>query len=285
MKEKSILGIDIGGTNIRIGKILNNKIISIHSQKLTSTGSEKKILDEIISSVYNLFDKSVIGIGVGVPSVVDVAKGIVYDVQNIPSLKKVFLKNILEDEFKIPAYINNDANCFVAGEKYFGQGKNFSNIVGLTIGTGLGAGIYANGKLYTGTNCGAGEFGLLPYKDSDYEHYCSSHFFKNSYNTTGEEMYQKAEKGNKTALKIFNEFGTHIGNAISAIILSLDPEIIIIGGSVSKSFKFFKKSMHNIFENFPYQNSIKNLKIIVSRLSQGPVLGAAALYLENNENL
>jgi glucokinase len=285
MKEKSILGVDIGGTNIRIGKIFNDKIIDVYSQKLTSAGSQKIVLEEIIYSIHKVFDNSVIGIGVGVPSVVDVDKGIVYDVQNIPSLKKVFLKKILEDEFKIPVYINNDANCFVAGEKYFGQGKNYNNIVGLTIGTGLGAGIYANSKLYTGANCGAGEFGLLPYKDSDYEHYCSSYFFKNIYNTSGEEVYQTAKKGNKTAIGIFNEFGENIGNAISAVILSLDPEIIIIGGSISKSFKFFKKSMNNVFESFPYQNSIKNLKITVSKLSQGPVLGAAALYLENNENL
>ncbi|MEJ2614477.1 MAG: ROK family protein [Ignavibacteriaceae bacterium] len=264
MKEKSILGVDIGGTNIRIGKIFNDKIIDVYSQKLTSAGSQKIVLEEIIYSIHKVFDNSVIGIGVGVPSVV---------------------KKILEDEFIIPVYINNDANCFVAGEKYFGQGKNYNNIVGLTIGTGLGAGIYANSKLYTGANCGAGEFGLLPYKDSDYEHYCSSYFFKNIYNTSGEEVYQTAKKGNKTAIGIFNEFGENIGNAISAVILSLDPEIIIIGGSISKSFKFFKKSMNNVFESFPYQNSIKNLKITVSKLSQGPVLGAAALYLENNENL
>ena len=285
MKEKSILGVDIGGTNIRVGKILNDKLLSLRSKKITSNGSEKEVLEEIISSVYKLFDKSVIGIGVGVPSVVDVDKGIVYDVQNIPSLKKVFLKKILEEEFKVPVYINNDANCFIAGEKYFGRGKSYNNIVGLTIGTGLGAGIYTNGKLYAGANCGAGEFGLLPYKESDYEHYCSSHFFINIYRTTGEEAFKNAAKGDNTAIGIFNEFGTHLGNAVSAVILSFDPEIIIIGGSISKSFKYFKDSMNKVFEDFPYQNSIKNLKITVSKLSQGPVLGAAALYLENNKIL
>lgn len=284
MKEKTILGVDLGGTNIRVGKISNDNLLDVSSLKITSTGPGKEVLKEILSSVYKLFDKSVIGIGVGVPSVVDVKKGIVYDVQNIPSLKKVYLKKILEDEFKVPAYINNDANCFAAGEKYFGIGKNYKNIVGLTIGTGLGAGIYANGKLYNGANCGAGEFGLLPYKDSDYEHYCSSHFFRNIYNTNGEDVYKKAIRDDKSAIKIFREFGKHLGNAVSSIILSVDPEIIIIGGSISKSFRFFKKSMYSVFGDFPYQNSIKKLKITVSKLTQGPVLGAAALYLENNKN-
>ena len=285
MKRRAIIGIDIGGTNIRVGKVLNEKLTGIYSQKLTSSAPEKTVVEEIISSVYKKFDSSVAGIGVGVPSVVDVEKGIVYDVQNIPSLKKLYLKKILEDEFKIPAYINNDANCFVAGEKYFGRGKDYKNIVGLTIGTGLGAGIYANGKLYSGANCGAGEFGLLPYKDSDYEHYCSGQFFKNNYKTTGEVIYKKAKAGNKSALQIFYEFGIHLGHAVSSIILSVDPEIIIIGGSISKAFEFFKKPMNFVFKSFPYQNSIKNLKITVSKLSQGPVLGAAALYLENVKNI
>lgn len=281
MKKNSILGVDIGGTNIRVGKVVDNKLINVYAEKLSSTSTKQKVLKEIISSIYLNLDSNVSGIGVGVPSVVNVEKGIVYDVQNIPSFKKIFLKKILEKEFKIPAYINNDANCFVAGEKYFGQGKKYNNVVGLTIGTGLGAGIYANGKLYGGANCGAGEFGLLPYKDSDYEHYCSSHFFKKIYNTTGEVVFKEAEKGNKEAREIFKEFGIHIGKAISAIILAVDPEIIILGGSGSLAFKYFNKTMKDVFNTFPYQNSIKRLKIRLSRLSQVSILGAASLFIEN----
>jgi glucokinase len=240
MKEKSIIGVDLGGTNVRAGKVKNNRIEDLYSRQITSAGHEQKVLEEIITSIRKLFNNSVLGIGIGVPSVVDVKKGIVYDVQNIPSFKKVNLKKILEEEFKVPTYINNDANCFVVGEKYFGAGKNYKNIVGLIIGTGLGAGLYTNGKLYCGANCGAGEFGMLPYKDGVYEDYCSGKYFANKLKTTGKEIFYKAEKGDEDALEIFSDFGVYVGHAVSAIILAVDPEIIILGGSVSIAFKYFK---------------------------------------------
>ncbi|MFO7447165.1 MAG: ROK family protein [Ignavibacteriaceae bacterium] len=285
MGEKNILGIDLGGTNIRVGKVHNYNIVDLYSQQISSNETEKKVLEEIITSIYKMFDDQVAGICLGVPSVVDVEKGIVYDVQNIPALKVVNFKQILEEEFKVPAYINNDANCFVIGEKHFGSGKNYNSIVGLTIGTGLGAGIYADGKLYLGANCGAGEFGMLPYKDGHYEDYCSGRFFVNKYNSTGQNIYCDAEKGDAEALKIFNDFGIHIGNAISAIVLTFDPELIILGGSVSAAFKYFKEPMEKVLESFPFQNSIKKLKIVKSELNQVSILGAAALYFENNGKL
>ena len=70
------------------------------------------------------------------------------------------MKRIIEKKFKVPVSINNDANCFALGEKHFG--KKYNNMVGLIIGTGVGAGIIINGKLYCGHNCGAGEFGSIP---------------------------------------------------------------------------------------------------------------------------
>ena len=281
MNDKSILGIDLGGTNIRVGKVCETKIVDLYSGRISSNGSKIKVVNEVLTSVKNCFDDSVIGIGVGVPSVVDVEKGIVYDVQNIPSWKEVSLKSIMEKEFKVPVYINNDANCFVVGENYFGQGKEYHNIVGLIIGTGLGAGIYLNDKLYLGANCGSGEFGMLPYKDGCFEDYCSGHFFIRKYKSSGEDIFYKAKKGDKKSLQIFREFGLHIGNVISAVVFSIDPEIIILGGSVSKAYKYFKKGMMISLKDFPYKNSIKKLKVVVSNLEHIAILGAAALFYEN----
>ncbi len=282
MEGKTIVGVDIGGTNIRVGKVLNNKIIDLYTQQITSKGSLQIVIDEIISSIYKIFDKSVLGIGVGIPSVVDVKKGIVYDTQNIPSFKKVKLQKILEDRFKVRSYINNDANCFAVGEKYFGVGKNYDDLVGLIIGTGLGAGVYTSGKLYLGANCGAGEFGMLPYLDGLYEDYCSGKYFTNKLQRPGESIFLNAEKGDKEAIKIFNKFGAHVGNAICTIMLTVDPEIVILGGSVSKAFKYFKASMEEVLKKFPYQNSARRLKVERSMLEHVSVLGAAALYFENH---
>lgn len=281
MEEATIIGVDIGGTNIRVGKVKNNHIIGLHTSKISSFESEQRVIDEIIASIEKLFDDSILGIGLGMPSVVNVENGIVYNVQNIPSLKEVHFKKILQDKFNVPIYVNNDANCFIVGEKYFGNAVGLDNFVGLIIGTGLGAGIYIDNKLYLGANCGAGEFGMLPYKDGIFEDYCSGRYFRTMLKTTGEELFRKAENGNGEAISRFEEFGIHVGNVLCAIILSVDPEVIILGGSVSKAFKYFEKSMKTILEQFPYKHSIKKLKIVKSTVDNISVLGAAALYFEN----
>ena len=212
------------------------------------------------------------------PSVVDVEKGIVYDVQNIPSWKEVHLKQVLEERFMVPVYLNNDANCFAVGEKYFGKGKDYDNLIGLIVGTGMAGGIIIQNRLYNGYNCGSGEFGMMPYLDHNYEYYCSGQFFAKQHGTTGEKLFQEAMKGEVQALKLFDEFGFHFGNAVTAILYALDPEIIILGGSVSKAYVFYKNAFWKRLQDFAYSPTIGRLTIEVSENPNIPVLGAAALY-------
>lgn len=278
-----ILGVDLGGTNVRVGLIENDSLARVESLPITKTDNAIAVINDISNLIERFSDNEILGVGVGVPSVVDVEKGIVYDVQNIPSWKKVPLKDLLEERFKVPVYVNNDANCFAVGEKYFGKGKNYENIVGLIVGTGLGAGLVIHGKLYAGKNCGAGEFGNVPYKDKNYEYYCSGQFFVSEYNTTGEELFKKAEQRDKEAVDIFSRFGANLGEAIKLIMYSVDPEIVILGGSVSKSFNLFKNGMYKSISNFAYTKSIDNLVIDVSEIQNVSILGAAALYYDQTK--
>jgi len=180
----------------------------------------------------------------------------------------------------VPVYVNNDANCFAVGEKYFGEGKGHENLMGLIIGTGMAAGIIIQNKLYNGFNCGAGEFGMLPYLDHHYEHYCSGQYFENTHSTNGEKLFQRATGGNKEAIEIFEQYGFHFGNAIIAILYALDPEIIILGGSVSKSYDFFKDALWKRLQIFAYRPVVSRLTIKVSSNPDIPLLGAAALYYD-----
>lgn len=275
-----LLGIDLGGTNVRVGLVDDNSLKTVAASPIGKHSEESAVLNDIFLLIDQLIDEGVSGIGVGVPSVVDTEKGIVYDVQNIPSWKEVHLKEILEKKYGVAAYINNDANCFAAGEKYFGKMKNCRNGVGIIMGTGLGAGIFTDGRLYSGTNCGAGEFGMIPYKDSIYEAYCSGQFFKNEFNVAGEEAYKRAIMGDKDALNMFSLLGGHLGQAIKVVLYTYDPEIIILGGSVSRAFSLFKESMWKEVSTFAYQNSLKKLVIEPSELDQPGLLGAAALYYD-----
>jgi len=276
----TIIGVDLGGTKIKAGRIKGEVIEGTKTQLISSQGTEKQVLQEVISTIEALFGKTVSGIGIGVPSIVDVEKGIVYDVQNIPSWEEVHLKKHLEKHFGVPVYINNDANCFAVGEKYFGEGKGYENMMGLIIGTGMAAGVIIQNKLYNGYNCGAGEFGMLPYLDYHYEHYCSGQYFENTHSTSGQKLFKRAAGGDEEALKIFEQYGFHFGNAIIAILYALDPEIIILGGSVSKSYAFFKDALWKRLQIFAYRPVVSRLTIKVSSNPDIPLLGAAALYYD-----
>jgi glucokinase len=272
-----IIGVDLGGTNIRAGLTEGGVITSIKQALLTDKESLEKSISQLIAVIAGLITPDVIGIGVGVPSVVDIENGIVFDVVNIPSWKRVELKKILETEFKIPVFINNDVNCFALGEHDYGQAKPYSSFVALALGTGLGAGIVIQNNLYAGHNCGAGEIGLLPYLDKNYEFYNSSTFFETLHATTALKAHEAALSGNKTALAIWNEYGTHLGNVIKAIAYTYDPEAIILGGSISKAYAFFETSMKKCLANFQYPETIKRLKIHVTQVDNIALLGAAAL--------
>lgn len=271
------LGIDLGGTNIRIGKMQYGEII----QKISAPSPAKMSLDESITYLKNtiapLISADLRGIGIGVPSVVDVEKGIVYNVANIPSWEEVHLKDILEEAFHIPVFINNDANCFAIGENKYGEGKSYKNMLGVTLGTGVGSGIIINNELYNGSNTGAGEIGCMRYLDHVYEHYCGSEFFTTYHHTTGKEAAERARNNDPAALKMWEAYGNHLGELVQAILFAYDPDAIIFGGGIATAYPFFHKSMEKNLASFPYPKSLENLAIKISTNPDIALLGAIGL--------
>ncbi len=280
MNTGTVIGIDLGATNIRGGRVNENNIPEIKLQRIRSSGTEQEVLEDVFALTGKLIDKKIAAIGIGVPSVVDVEEGIVYDVQYIPSWKEVHLKKRMEERYHIPVFVNNDANCFALGEHYFGKGKGYNSMIGLTIGTGVGAGVIINNKLYPGHNCGAGEFGTVDYLDKIYEYYCSGSFFKNVYGLDGEEVFKKAKQNDPQSLKLYKELGTHLGNAIKMIMYTYDPELIILGGSVRLAYDYFRKTMWERIKTCVFSKSVERLKIEISELENSGILGAAALYYD-----
>lgn len=273
------IGIDLGGTNIRIGVVDRGVIVKKISEPCRADKPEKEVLDHLIGMIHQGFSPAVTSIGIGVPSVVDVKKGIVYNVTHIPSWKEVHLKDILEKEFQVPVAVNNDCNCFAQGEVSYGEGAEFEDIVCVALGTGVGAGIIFNNKLYNGANTGAGEVGELLYLEHNYEYYCCSHFFVREHHITGKEAYERACQKDPVALQIWDEFGSHVGNLIKAILFAYDPQAIILGGSISKSFEFFSPTMHEVLKSFPYPETVAKLKIACSKIEDIAILGAADLII------
>jgi glucokinase len=281
MNDRKVIGVDLGATNIRGGLVNGSQLGQIHSRRIRSAGSVNEVLEDMFAVLDPLIEKEVAAIGIGVPSVVDMEQGIVYDVQYIPSWKEVHLKKILGDRYHVPVFVNNDANCFVLGEYYFGKGIGVENFVGLAIGTGLGAGIIINHRLYAGPNCGAGEFGMVDYLDHCFEYYCSGQYFQNVYQTDGQVVFEKAKAGDLQAQQYYAEMGKHLGNAIKMIMYTYDTSFIVLGGSVRHAYPFFKDAMWERINTFAYTKSLAKFRIELSDLENSGILGAAGLYYDS----
>ncbi len=277
MNKSNHIGIDLGGTNIRGGLVDQGALQGVLSKRINAQGSAGEVLAELFSLTDELINDSVGSIGIGIPGLVDKEGGIIYDLINIPSWKEAPLKKWMEDRYHIPVVIDNDANCFALGEFYFGKGKGYESMIGLTIGTGLGCGIIIDKKLYSGIHGGAGEFGMVEYLDRCYEYYASGQFFKNVYQIEGDAVMDGARGGDKKAMKMYEEMGTHFGKFVKMILYSLDIELIVLGGSVRHAWPFFSGAMWEEIQTFAYKRCLSRLHIEISELENAGILGAAAL--------
>ena len=271
------IAIDLGGTNMRVGLTDGATVVNTVIEPCPAKETEDVVLSQLKRQIAQLMTPEVTGIGVGVPSVVDCQQGIVYNVANIPAWKEVHLKEILEKEFGVPVAVNNDANCFALGAWRYGEGQGTNDMVGLTIGTGIGSGIIIGGKLYNGVNTGAGEIGSLPFRDADYEFYCSSRFFSQLHGDTGANFGKRAQAGDPQAIAVWEEFGANIGELIKAVLFTYAPEAIIIGGGIANAFPLYEKAMRQQLSTFPYPENVAATRIEPSTLANAAMLGASLL--------
>jgi glucokinase len=273
------IGVDLGGTNVRASLVDDSgKLYHYRKERFRNDASLDDTLLQLITFIRPLLTPAVRGIGIGVPSVVDPVKGIVYNVTNIPSWTVVPLAERLRAEFSIPVAVNNDVNCFSLGEYHYGVLAGYNHVVGMSCGTGLGSGIITNGKLITGARCGAGEIGLMNYLDRNIEYYASGNFFRVYYNITAEAANKRASGGDEEMIEGWATFGRHLAEAIKTVMYAYDPEAISIGGSLSKAFQHFEKPMRNaLLTGFEFPESIRQVRIFQSTDENISVIGAASL--------
>ncbi len=280
MTRSTIIGVDLGGTKVSVGVVSGDAVVKMVKRPVPSREPADVVLNSIMDAMAEVIDETVAGIGCGVPSVVDVAEGVVLDVGNIPSWKEVHLKAALEDRFGLPAWINNDANAFVVGEHVYGKARGYRNVVGMTLGTGLGTGVVIDGRLYNGANCGAGELGMIAYRGGLLEDWCAGPFFPREFGVGADELHRRARAGDPEAVQAYERYGRELAEGVMIALYAFDPEILVFGGSISSAFDLFEAPMRAAFATFEYPRSIERLVIAASDLDNAAVLGAAALCVD-----
>jgi len=273
------LGIDIGGTNISLGLVQAGKIEQGFSVPSFPKGASlEETLEYLSAQIRKIFRPEVERIGIGVPTVVDIHRGIVYDALNIPSWKEVHLRDYLEKEFGIPVDINNDANCFAMGvyASYPADDKPEVLVV-ITLGTGVGLGIVHEGKLFCGANCGAGELCALPYGGSIIEDFTSKKFLTDN-GWDSMDAAKAAREGNPEALALFEAFGRHLGALLHTVMLAYDPDRIALSGGIANNEPFFRASLEKYLrDHFPYGKALERLRIDICTNDDLPVIGASMI--------
>jgi glucokinase len=277
METKTILGIDIGGTSIKYGIVQGRTLVEVKENK-TNAFEVDSILESIYSIIHEALKSKIDAVGIGIPGFINGKTGIIELINNIPSLRGINLTEKIHKEFGLKAKINNDANCFTLGEYHFGSYKNLSNVIGITLGTGLGGGIIIHKKLYSGLHGGAGEFGCIPYLEKNFEYYCSSNFFKVFFDQSSYELYSKALNGDDIAKEGFYIFGMHLGALLNHLMFSFAPEAIIIGGKIAKAFDLFLPGVLTYTENYPVEFIKKEIQISMAEIEESGLVGAASLW-------
>lgn len=290
MVNSQLIGIDVGGTAIKLGRFNQDgtclKSLTVATPQPSTPKAVVAVIIEAIAQVdpYN----QAIAIGVGTPGPADKSGRIAQIAINLPGWLNVPLADWLEAKTGKPTVIANDANCAGLAEAWLGAGRHFQNLILLTLGTGVGGAIIFNGQLFVGHEGAAGELGLITLNpdgpvcksgnSGSLEQYASATAIRRR---TGQEAWQLgalAAAGDKFALTFWQEYGMCLGVGLSSLIYVLTPQAVIIGGGVSASFEFFYPALKAEIEQRVMATSRARLEILPAKLGNyAGMVGAAKL--------
>ena len=268
--NKIIIGIDVGGTNTKCGlvdaqgRVIKRVRLETRQYALKQSLLFTAILDTVSSLIHQHRGKrsDILGVGIGLPGLIDTEKGVVKFLPNIPGWRNVPLKRMMEANLGLRTCVENDVNLITLGEWKYGAGAGYRNIVCMTLGTGVGGGLILDNRLYRGEGFAAGEIGHMPLMRVGPKCNCggSACFERYVGNTvllakarklfrdktiTLEDVSVLASRNDSRAVAFWNETAVTIGYALTGVVNVLNPKLIIIGGGVAKAHRFLFKTIKN----------------------------------------
>lgn len=289
-RKKFILGLDIGGTKCAV--VLGDEKMRIYDRLAFPTQPErglKTTLQQIYATIDRvlarnvLTNRSIRRVGVSCGGPLDSQKGLILSPPNLPGWKRVPIVRLIRNKLGCPVRLENDANACALAEWKFGAGRGCRNLVFLTFGTGLGAGLILNGRLYRGTNDLAGEAGHIRLasdgplgygKKGSFEGFCSggglAQFAKREglIFKTAKDICEAAQKGDLSARRLLKISAQYLGQGLSILIDLLNPEKIIIGGIYARNGRFFRAEAQKVIRNEALARSRKACKIVPAGLGE-----------------
>ncbi|MAB61112.1 MAG: sugar kinase [Verrucomicrobiales bacterium] len=307
----SAIGIDFGGTSVKIGslsQLLSNNSNNVKSLKTSHFGTVDSLISAMVQ-VVNEYRKNeeIVTVGCGVPGLVDFDSGHIHMLTNVPGWNDIALKDIMEKELNLPVHVDNDANCMAYAEYRFGAAQGCSNVVALTLGTGIGGGLIINGKLYRGSNFAAGELGNY---SIDYRGPLNAYGLKGALECymgnkqicelaenrfqsqdlpeggwTPEEVTNLAKGGNQIAIEIWDQIAEWLASALASTAWLLNPDAFVIGGGVAKAGRFLFDPLTEKIKNQVSDVIAKDLKILPAFFgNESGIIGSAAQALDYSAN-
>lgn len=310
--KKYVIGVDLGGTKIStaISTIEGNMLANVVLPTKAEEG-EAAVLGRIMQSIDEVIIGSSISIaeveaiGIGSPGPLDAKKGIIITTPNLP-FKDYNLVQPLKEKYNIPVYLDNDANAAAIGEYMFGAGKGKESIVYFTVSTGVGGGAVLDGKVYrghtsnaleighttvdpNGPRCNCGNLGCLEAMSSGTaiakkgKEAVSTNVetsLKKYDTVTSYEVFKEAEAGDEVAKDIMDNALTYLGIGVANAIATFDPEMIIIGGGVSKAGDIVFDTVKKVVNKRCFKSMAESCEIVPAGLgSDAGVVGAVALAI------
>ncbi|MFT8319284.1 MAG: ROK family glucokinase [Bacillus sp. (in: firmicutes)] len=317
MTENWVVGVDLGGTTVKIALLtLNGEIIENWEIPTDNSDEGKNITKDIAKSVdehlekWNHAKSDVLGVGMGAPGPFDYETGIIYNTVNLGWPDNFPLKERLETELGLPVSIDNDANCAALGEMWKGAGAGCKDLVCVTLGTGVGGGVIVNGQIVQGAKGAAGEIGHLTAvvengalcncgktgcletiasatgivrlaKEMLIEEMIDSELqilLKKEGTFTAKDVFDAAKNNDKVAQDVIAFVASHLGLVLANIANTLNPQKIVLGGGVSKAGDVLLTPVKEDFQKYSFKSVAESTVIDVATLGNAAgVIGAAWL--------
>ncbi len=296
---KTVIGIDLGGTNVRVAKVTEDgqilQVLSSPSHALEGTEKVMTNLKSLIRQIDGLNEVS--GIGIGVPGPVDTVKGVMTMATNLPGFENYPMAQEIEREFNLPTFVDNDANVAGLAEALVGAGKGYKIVYYITHSTGVGGALVADGKVISGKNGYAGEVGnIIVQSEGEKINHLNVGAAENVFSgtalvkeakeklnpniTSAKAIFDLAKEGNVVAQKMIDDMAYHFALLCSAIGHVVDPHVFVIGGGVSKSHEaYFDKILEN-YNNLVHVG-MRNPLFKRAELSEPGIIGAAMLPISH----